>query len=360
MASLARLRTYIVGTCAVAVALGIPAGDVWADDTAAAAQALFDEAASLMGQKAYDRACPKLDEVVRLQPKKIGASMQRAQCYEGWGKLASAWSAYRAAGDLARAAGDARAAKADAKVQELAARLPQLTGTVAPEIRDTPGLSVERDGVAVGSAGWGTALPVDPGTHVVAAVAPGKKRWTRSVTLAAGDAPVTVTVPALEDEAPAPPPEKALPVLPAPPPAAAVAPPRALQNRPPETSPGEANAPVPAWAWGVGGAGLAAAGVALGFGIDAAIVNARQESKCPMGLSACPSTYTTLSADNAQKDRDRIVYGVVGGAGVAAIVAAVVGIATRPKRASSGGSIRVVWAPSVGPSLVGSTWQGVF
>jgi hypothetical protein len=79
------------------------------------------------------------------------------------------------------------------------ARAPQLTVTVAAANRDTPGLSVERDGVKIAAAAWGTALRLDPGSHVVVASAPGKKRWTQTVTLAA--APVTVTVPVLENEA---------------------------------------------------------------------------------------------------------------------------------------------------------------
>lgn len=330
----------ISSAVALALALLPATRDARADDTAAAAQALFDDAVSLMAEKAYDRACPKLDEVVRLQPRKVGAGMQRAQCYEDWGKLATAWSAYRSVGDLARAAGDARAAKAEAKVKELGARAPRLTVTVAPGSRYMRGLSVERNGVAVGAAVWDTALPVDPGEHVIVASAPGKQRWTRTVLLAADAAPMTVTVPALEDEAP----EKPSPAA------------------PPEAIPVQAkglSGRVPVWAWGVGGAGLAAAGVAAGFAVDWRMAQDELVKQCGATL-VCRGAHATPGTQlNAQQDRDRIIFAAVGGVGVAAVVVAVVGIATRPKQAPEGAA-SVGWAPVLGPSVVGLSWQGVF
>src|SRR5262245_4192707 len=59
---------------------------------ASAAQALFDQAFDEMGKKQFASACPKLEEATRLVPDALGAKEQLALCYEGWGKLASAWS----------------------------------------------------------------------------------------------------------------------------------------------------------------------------------------------------------------------------------------------------------------------------
>ena len=44
------------------------------------------------------------------------------------------------------------------------------------------------------------ALPVDPGTYVIAAVAPGKQRWTTTVTVGPSGDRVRVNVPSLETE----------------------------------------------------------------------------------------------------------------------------------------------------------------
>ncbi len=85
-----------------------------------------------------------------------------------------------------------------------------------PALSRLPGLEVTRDAIAVDRAQWGLATPVDPGAHTVTARAAGKKPWSQEVQ-AAERARLELTVPPLEDEAPA-----AVPVGPAapPPPAA--------------------------------------------------------------------------------------------------------------------------------------------
>jgi len=46
-------------------------------------------------------------------------------------------------------------------------------------------LVVQRDGIPVDSAEWGLPIPVDPGTHPVAASAPNRQAWQTTVTVAA-------------------------------------------------------------------------------------------------------------------------------------------------------------------------------
>src|SRR5262249_36871026 len=60
-------------------------------------------------------------------------------------------------------------------------------------------LEVKRDGSVIGRAAWGTAMPVDPGDHVVEASAQGKVAWKQSVAVAAKSDSKTVTVPVLEN-----------------------------------------------------------------------------------------------------------------------------------------------------------------
>lgn len=74
---------------------------------------------------------------------------------------------------------------------------------VASEI---PGLVVTRDGAVLDRGAWGTAIPVDPGTHTVAASAPGRQPWSTSVQVATPGQTQNVDVPALDTlPAPAPP-----------------------------------------------------------------------------------------------------------------------------------------------------------
>jgi hypothetical protein len=167
-----------------------------ADDTRASAQALFDSAMRAMAEGAYDRACPALEEVVRLLPRKVGALMELGRCYEGSGKVASAWSTYRAAADAA-SPGDERSASAREKASNLAPRVPKVTITVAPEDKALSGFVVKRDGRDVGAAVFGRPLPVDPGPHTVSATAPSRVEWTLTVDVREGSSPVVVAVPAL-------------------------------------------------------------------------------------------------------------------------------------------------------------------
>jgi hypothetical protein len=71
-----------------------------------------------------------------------------------------------------------------------------LTITVAAEGRAAD-LTITRDGVPVLAAVWDRAVPVDPGTHEIAANAPGYKPWTTSLSIELG-ARDAVAVPALE------------------------------------------------------------------------------------------------------------------------------------------------------------------
>jgi len=183
---------------AASLALASLAPQAVADEARTKAQALFDEGVQAMNEKAYDRACRKLEEVVKLQPGKVGAMMQLAQCYEESGKLASASSRYRAAADAA-APSDERGSKARAKVEALAARVPKLTIVVAAANRAARGFTVTRGGRDVGTAEWDTAVPVDPGKYEILASAPGKKPWSLTVEVAAGDAKTRIEVPSLSD-----------------------------------------------------------------------------------------------------------------------------------------------------------------
>jgi hypothetical protein len=165
---------------------------------AAAAETLFREGRTLMDTGDYARACPKLAESYEQEPG-TGTLLALAMCREREGKLASAWAAY---GQVAsRSKHDGRADREQAAREQVAAlepRLSRLTINVDAATAALPGLSVKRDGSPIGSGAWGTAVPLDPGEHVLEAAAPGKKAWSAKVSVGAERDAQTISVPVLE------------------------------------------------------------------------------------------------------------------------------------------------------------------
>lgn len=173
-----------------------PGGARPRDADPAAAQALFYEGRALMKAGRWAEACPKLEESLRLD-QGIGTTFNLADCNEHLGKLATAWSGFLDAAAAAKAAGQAQREKvARDRARELEPKLPKLVVEVKGQ---APGLVVERDGLVIGQAAFGTAIPVDPGTHRIAARAPG--RTPLELTVEAREARTSrVTVPELTAE----------------------------------------------------------------------------------------------------------------------------------------------------------------
>jgi hypothetical protein len=174
-------------------------------ESPAGVQALYDDAVASMERKEYDAACPKLEVVVRRVPEGIGAKITLAQCYEEAGRLATAWATYELAAEAAAEAKQMeRRLKARFRADALKPKLARLTITVAEPMRALAGLTIERDGVPIDPLKWSVPLPVDQGSHVIAASAPGKKRWETTVEIAANGSSESVTVDALLDAPDAP------------------------------------------------------------------------------------------------------------------------------------------------------------
>jgi hypothetical protein len=163
----------------------------------AAAQTLFDDARKLTAENNYAAACPKLAESHTLDPT-VGTKFYLADCLERIGKLASAWTFYIEAADAAAAAGQKqRASFARDRAEAVKQRLPTITITVPDSVRALPGLSLRRNGVPLGQAQWGTAVPVDPGEHVISATAEGVAPWESRVQIKEEQEHITVDVPSL-------------------------------------------------------------------------------------------------------------------------------------------------------------------
>lgn len=184
----AALGMLALAACAVA------ATRARADDSGdkAAAQALFDEGRRLMAEQSFAAACPKLEASQRLDPG-VGTMLNLADCYEKSGKTASAWALFQEAVSEARKAGSIeREEIARSRAHDLEPKLSYLT-VVSWRGQE---VIVTRNGSPVDAAMFGTAIPVDPGEHVIAANAPGKRSWTTTVEVESG-ARVSVSVPIL-------------------------------------------------------------------------------------------------------------------------------------------------------------------
>jgi hypothetical protein len=176
------------------------ARDVRADN--ATAQALFDQAKKLMGEKKYAEACPKLEESQKLDPG-LGTQTNLAICYESEGRTASAWSLYLEVASQAKATNQPdREKKARDAAKALEPKLSKLTIEVTSP---ADGIEVKRNGAAVGQATWGTPIPVDPGQVQLAATAPGRKAWEKGITVESKPGVQTVKIPELEKGEPPPP-----------------------------------------------------------------------------------------------------------------------------------------------------------
>jgi hypothetical protein len=102
--------------------------------------------------------------------------------------------------DVAAAARAGNQPQRETAAKERAAALePKLTRMriVVPD--PAPDAKIFRDDQEVGKAAWGTAMPVDPGDHVIRVSAEGKKEWTQDVKVPSSSRTFSVTVPALED-----------------------------------------------------------------------------------------------------------------------------------------------------------------
>lgn len=161
----------------------------------AAAQALFNKGVAALEKKDFATACPLLAEAVSLEPDAIGARFVLAECYEGQGRIASAWSTYLQAQGQAEKAGRAdRAKEAQKKAAALQPKLAMLTLVVPDAVRALPGLAIRRDGIDVGSAQWGTPLPVDKGSHAVVVTVTGRAPWEGRVDVVSDGATVPFEV----------------------------------------------------------------------------------------------------------------------------------------------------------------------
>jgi len=299
-----------------ALALGLAPRAALAEPSAtekATADALFSEGKKLANEGRFVEACPRFAQSQKLDPG-VGTLLYLGECYEKTARVASAWAAFRDAADMARATNQAPREKiATARAAALEPRLPRiLIELEAAAAAQNP--EVRHDNEPIVKALLGAAFPLDAGTHVIAASAPGKKPWSTTVELSEG-ATTRVKIPALEP-------------LPAAPPAASSA-------APPPTAPPTASAPPPpppsvsvdtsslgprkTVALVVGGLGVVSAGLGGYFGLRAFSLWDDSRANCVGNRCGSEgSRNASLASNNATASTLSFALGAVGiGAGVA-------------------------------------------
>ena len=311
----------------------------------AAAQALFYEARALMKDGKFAQACPKLEESLRLDYG-IGTEFNLADCHEKLGKVATAWSGFTSVASTAKVQGQADREKvARQRAKALETRLPKIAVTVA---MPAPGLEVKRDGVVVGPASFATAVPVDPGAHVISATAPGKQAWETRVNAQEGKLS-SVSVPPLA------------PILvatgsgvtttqaqvePQPTPILASYPDASDDRTSPQRTAG----------WVVGAVGLASLAVAGGFGVRSLVQHNKSDDHC--SGDACDAAGVSYRDSAISSGNIATITGIAGGV---AAVGGLVLLLTAPKgprhEPSSSASWRAV--PQVGLNGGGLSIQGI-
>lgn len=310
---------------AVAAALGWTAlARAQGASDAALAQSLFDEAVRLMGAGRYAEACPKLAESQRHDPGG-GTLLNLGLCREKEGKLATAWTVYNAA--LSQAIKDHREDRERTAKERIATISPSLAKAVVdvdPATAKLGGLEITLDGVRVGSAAWGLLTPIDAGTHVVSAGAPGKRPWQATLAVTRDGDQVHIAIPALDDA------------------------PKAVRG--PNAAPAVPSSGTRTAALVIGGAGVAAVAVGAVGGVMAILKRGQSDGECPAGR--CTARGVALNED---AKGFAWVANVGIGVGIAFLGAAtVLWFVGRPESRSP----RLV--PSVGSSGGGVTFSGQF
>ena len=197
--SLSRPQPYpassiLLSIAVTTVAVGAHAQSEGGAQTSAATT-LWEQALQAMHNQDFASACPKIDEVARLRPDDLGAKLKLAECYEGAGRLASAWTVYALVEPLAEKANQPELQKtAHDRAEALKPKLATLTIVVPATVRARPGLEIRCDDRVVEPAQWGVPLPVDRGRHVIVATTTVIVRAEQAEVIEADGATRTVTL----------------------------------------------------------------------------------------------------------------------------------------------------------------------
>ncbi len=151
----------------------------------ALATSLFRAGRALLAEGRFAEACEKLAESQRIDPGG-GTLLNLAICHEHLGAVATAWAEFNES--LALALRENRTDREDLAREHLASlesRVPKLVVVLA-DGASVEGLVVSVDNLTLRAAALGTAVPVDPGRHIVSARATGRVTFERPIDVSLG------------------------------------------------------------------------------------------------------------------------------------------------------------------------------
>ncbi len=296
-----RSHTCLVSTAlALTLTLAAPvhAGEPTDAEKRAAAEAIFNQATELVGKRDFAAACPKFEEVVKLQPNGIGARLSLGDCYVYQGKLASAHATFGQAASMAALANQPeRAVDAQEKAAAIAPRVSYLTIEVPPAVAKLKSLAVMRGGLVVTPSLFNVPVAVDNGYYTIVADAQGRKPFTKSIKITQEGVRERVTL-GFEAAEPTPSP------IPSPDP-----------QQPEEVDTSGGMSPIRISGIVIGSVGLVAAAIGLGVGLDGAAM-----------ASNAPSTeHPDYEQGEGQRNTGAALGGVGGAAAIAGLIMIIVG-----------------------------------
>lgn len=170
-----------------------------ATTASAEADTLFDQGRSLMEAGKLGEACAAFEASQKLSPA-VSTLLNLARCREQNQQLATAYGLYRDAERQTRAPLDdttqAMNRSASDHAKALAPRLSKLTVNV-PAVSRVEGLVISRASVAIDPGAWNRDLPVDGGSYMITARAPGFLEWSTTIEVAGEHDTKAIEVPAL-------------------------------------------------------------------------------------------------------------------------------------------------------------------
>jgi hypothetical protein len=163
------------------------ASPLWAQDAQSqAAEALFRQAKSLMGQGQYAEACEKFSASQSLEPG-LGTLLFLGDCYEHAGRFASALSTFAEARKFARSrSDDEREHLASVRAAALEPRVPRLELRIGSDPLP-PDLQITLNGSPVERRELNHPVPRDAGSYELHFSAPGYQTFTSQVELRNGE-----------------------------------------------------------------------------------------------------------------------------------------------------------------------------
>jgi tetratricopeptide (TPR) repeat protein len=305
------MRRLIPVGAGLLFALAANAAEAQPTDSVAAAEQLFEQARALFDQGNFAEACPRFDASYKLDPA-LGTLLNMSTCYEMLGHIASAWGHYREVLAHATKAGDQpRMDIAKARIAALEPRLPKLTikGPKAP----IGGMQLTRDDAPIDVAVLGASIYVDPGSHTIAASAPGYKSFTKTIEIKEGESQDVQIALELAPDQPKPMTGGVTIIR-------------------EQEDPGH-NRRLIGLTLGAGGVAGVITGVAFGVAARDSWNNAFDDNLCNKATKEC----TAEGQDLAHTARTRaLIANIVGGAGIAMLAGGVILYFTAPSRADVG------------------------